>query len=142
MKSLLIALLLTSASALAVSILNEVSNETCPGKNVDERNEIVYCKASSSRIVGMAKVGNNLTNAELTSLGIYRFSAADASIVPDADSRTIYFYTRWLVDAAGKIVGIITLEGWTNQEMQSSARFDMRYNLKGELVSISLKPLS
>lgn len=143
-KKLLIVLLALgtcSAYAQGFSYFEDVTEEFCADKKIDYRNDSVYCKASNSQVVIKAKVGATVTAAEYKKLGFYTFEAVEAGMVPDDSSHTAYFYTRWLLDGTGKKVGIITIEGWTNSEMETAARFDVRYNLKGEVVMASAKSI-
>lgn len=139
----LIALIFLSLSAQADynDPFQDVSEEACPDRTFDKTNEILYCKAENSKEVLSAKIGGQFKSADLKKLGFFTYSAVDIGLVPDADSSTAYFYTRWLVNSAGKKVGVVTIEGWHNSEMESSARFDTTYNLKGQVVSIQILPI-
>jgi hypothetical protein len=127
------------ASAKPYSTFENVREEFCQNRNIDYKKDILYCEASNSQAVVGAKVGNKLTDAELKSLKFNLYGAVDAGIVPDADSNTAYFFVRWLLSPTGAKVGVITFEGWYNTEMESSARFDVRYNLKGQTVMASTR---
>ncbi len=145
MKSLLgtlLGLLLISGYVFADGRFDGVLDEACPEKVEDKHNDILYCAADMSKDVLAAKVGSSLNRQGLKELGFSTYSAVDIGLVPDADSSTAYYYIRWLVNAKKQKVGILTIEGWHNSEMDSSARFDTRYNLKGQVVSIEIKPIS
>lgn len=137
------ALVLFSATAIArtYSSFDHVDPAFCPDIKIDFKKDIAYCKALNAAEVMNAKVGSHLTATELRQLGFHTYGAVDAGIVPDADSNTAYFYTRWLLDSTGKHVGVLTIEGWYNTEMEASARYDVRYNLTGETVMASAKQM-
>lgn len=139
--TLALLLLITSFTAFARNTIAISIDDTvegfCPDYKMDTKNDIAYCKASNAKEVIKAKVGAALTDQELKALGFEIRGAIDVHLVPDADSDIAYFYTRWLVNSAGKKVGIITIEGWFNTEMDASERFDVRYNLKGQAVMVS-----
>ncbi len=118
-----------------------LSEEACPQRKVVDRESTIYCKSINAAQVKTAKVGAKVTTEEYNKLGFYTGAAVDLGIVVDADSNTVYFHTRWLLDSKNKKIGIITMEGWVNSEMQSSARFDIRYNLKGQIVMATEKEL-
>ena len=135
-------LLLTSLTyAGRFSYFENVYPEFCPDKFIDYKNDAVFCRASNPQVVINAKVGPAITKDEYSKITFSTYSATDANIVPDDSSNTVYYFTRWLVDATGKKVGVMTIEGWTNSEMEDGARFDIRYNLKGEVVKASSHPL-
>ncbi len=123
------------------STFEDIPTEFCADKNIDYKKDVLYCKASNSAAVIKAKIGKELTTVELKSLKFSTHNATELEIVADADSSTVFFYTRWLLDLNGKKVGVITIEGWTNSEMETSARFNVRYNLKGEIVMATTQPI-
>ena len=144
MKALIaIFVILTSLNTFArsYSTFSDIREEACPDMYLDYREDVAYCKAENAKLVINAKVGAQLTKAEVLALKFSTWGAVDAGIVPDDSSSTAYFYTRWLVDMAGKKVGVITIEGWFNTEMEDSSRFYIRYNLKGQTVKFSAEPM-
>ena len=143
MKSLIaLSLLFSAFSAFAYSPFEDVTDEVCKRMKVDLKNDTAICwGAKDVKTVLGAKVGNNLTAAEGTALGFYTLGPIDIGIVPDADTNGIFSYTRWLVDASGKKVGILDINGWENYEMESRGRVDARYNLKGEIVWMAVKEI-
>ncbi len=133
------------ASAIASDLrysFDVMDDKFCVEKELSADEETIYCKASNAKAVGAAKAGTELTDSEYKKLGFHTAAAVDVGLVPDADSNTAYFYTRWLLNDDGDKVGVLTIEGWYNEEMEDSARFYTRYNLKGETVSIQSKPLN
>ena len=142
-KFLLVALLglvgaIASADAHRTSNAFEVIDEKlCRNAEFDNKEDTVTCKAANAETVMTARVGKKLTKKELNDLKFDVYDAVTAGFVVDADSNTAYFFVRWLVDEEGEKVGVITYEGWYNDEMGVSARFDLRYNLKGQLVFAS-----
>ncbi len=141
MKAVLIGISLLATSAVYAQGLSyffeNVSEEFCPNKEIDYDNDSVTCDASDSGMVSAAKVGKELTYSESQGLGFYTFGAVDAGMVPDDGSHTAYYYKRWLVDSSGRKVGVLTIEGWTNSDLEDAAKFKVRYNLKGEVVQAS-----
>ena len=137
-KYLLITAMVFGTSAFAdLSYSFDVLSESfCPEKEISKDAETISCKASNAKAVKEAKIGDELTSKDYKRLGFTNSYAVDIGLVPDADSNTAYFYTRWLLNEDGKKVGVITIEGWFNEEMEDSARFYIRYNLKGEAVVI------
>lgn len=123
------------------SRMEGLSSELCKSIKIDYRQDVATCEADSARTVLRAKVGAQLTQAELQGLGFSTYGAVDLGLVPDADSNTAYFFTRWLINSKRERVGVITVEGWYNTEMEASAKFTVRYNLKGEVVKVSEKSL-
>lgn len=118
----------------ATSPFDSISEKLCKDPKFDYKNDTVSCTADNAVEVEDARIGAKLTKKELSNLKFSLYDAVTAGFVVDADSNTAYFYTRWLLNDEGKKVGVITMEGWYNSEMESSARFDLRYNLKGEMV--------
>lgn len=138
----LAALLLASAAiASPYSALEGVPEELCPEIKIDYKKDIGTCKASNAKVVLAAKTGAKITTEEYKKLKFEVYGPIELGIIPDADSNSAYFYTNWLVDTAGKKVGIKTISGWYNTEMEASGRVDTRYNLKGEIVQIELKEI-
>lgn len=137
-KYLLITAMVFSGSVFADMSysFNVISDKFCPEKELSKDAETISCKASNAKAVKAAKVGDELTSKDYKQLGFSNAYAVDIGLVPDADSNTAYFYTRWLLNEDGKKVGVITIEGWFNEEMEDSSRFYIRYNLKGEAVVI------
>lgn len=144
MKSLLsLVAVLFSTAVLAgpYSALEGVPAELCPDIKIDYKNDIGTCKASNAKVVLAAKTGAKITTEEYRKIKFEVYGPIELGIIPDADSNSAYFYTNWLVDTAGKKVGIKTISGWYNSEMEASGRVDVRYNLKGEIVKIELKDI-
>lgn len=130
-----------TASANRSSYFDDVDSSFCKDIEIDYKRDIATCVASDADEVKKAKVGKALTAAEIRGLKFPTVNAVDVGIVPDDSSDTVYFFRRWLVNAKGYRVGVITFEGWHNTEMELAARFDIRYNLKGEPVLLSMKEI-
>lgn len=109
----------------------------CPTPSIDYDKDVLTCGVSNADVVISARVGKALTADESKNLGFFIYGAVDLGIVPDADSDTAYFYTRWLLNPRGEKVGVLTIEGWTNSEMEDSAQFRVRYDLQGEVVIVT-----
>lgn len=124
------------AYAYSNSYIEQVSEDFCPTAKYDQKNNRVVCESSNAESVLNAKVEAQLSESELKNLAPFGASVIDMGIVPDDSSDIIFNYTRWLVDSENRKVGYIEYQGWKNSEMESSARFDLRFNLKGELVSL------
>lgn len=140
MKKLFFILILSiTSTAFADSYVAFISNEYCPGKTYHSKTSTVYCKVTNANAVKTANVGAKVTPQEYGALKLALQNVIDLGIVPDADSSIAYSYDRWLVDSSGKKVGIITIQGWTNNEMNNRARFDIRFSLKGDVVSVEEK---
>jgi len=139
----LLALVFTSiGNAYPKSRLEGLASDFCKNMKIDYRKDIATCEAQSAAKVLRAKVGAQLTADEIKGLGFYLSNAVDLGLVPDADSNTAFFYVRWLLNSKSEHVGVLTIEGWYNAEMESSARFDVRYNLKGEAVRVTERPMN
>lgn len=133
---LLIALFAMFGGVASAGTFEGLDEKICPeAKEYLKNYESVVCKAANSKDVLAAKVGKALTRKDLKDLGLHLHDVITLGVVPDADSNSLYFYSRWLLNKDGEKVGVITYEGWNNEEMESSAQFIFRYNLKGELVS-------
>ena len=142
MKSFIVLTLLVSAfSAFAYSPLEDVTEDICKKMKLVNNETGICWGAKDVKTVLGAKVGNNLTTAEYSAIGFYTLGPIEMNIVPDADTNHIFSYTRWLVDASGKKVGILDINGWENYEMDARGRVDARYNLKGEVVWIAVKDI-
>lgn len=144
MKSILaVSLLMSSLAAFAwpeSSALDDVREDICSAIKIDYKTDTAICTgAKNVREVLVAKVGDKLTPAEYKALGFYTYGAIDIGVVPDADTNAIFSYTRWLVNAAGKKVGVLSIDGWENYQMESRGRVDSKYNMKGEIVWIAIK---
>lgn len=139
---LLIALSLSEAALAYQSPFSVLSEEQCPSPHYSASEESVTCRSQPSSLpVLNARSGQPIRPHEMRQLKFSLQSAVDLGLVPDPDSDTVYFYTRWLVDSQGLKVGVLSIEGWVNREMGRSARFDVRYNLKGDIVKITIKSL-
>lgn len=146
MKTLIaFAFLVTSVSAFAWperSNLDGVPEDVCKGIRINYEKDTAICTgASNIKVVLSAKPGKNLTSAEHAALGWYTYGSIDMGVVVDADTNQIFSYTRWLLDGSGKKVGVLSIDGWENYEMEDSGRTDARYNMKGEIVWIALKSI-
>lgn len=118
-----------------------VPEEVCPELKVDRRSDIAYCKAENAKVVLAAKTGEKLTAKDERNKGFYFYDVVELGIMPDADTSSVYFFSYWLVDKNGKKVGYKTINGYTNSEMEVSGRVDVRFNLKGQVVSMELRPI-
>lgn len=137
--TLVVALIFASSLSLArYNPFEGVDSELCPDMKVTGRDSFAICQAENKNVVLSAKTGANLTASESRVLKFNTYGAVDLGLVPDDSSDTAYFYSRWLVTPMGQKVGVMTIEGWTNSEMESSAKFTVRYNLKGQIVSIAI----
>lgn len=141
MKTIIAITLLVSSLSAFASNLDGVREDMCKEIKIDYKKEIATCKATNAKAVLAAKVGGKLTDAEYKALGFETYGSIDLGVISDADTNELFFYYRWLTDAAGKKVGVLLINGWENYEMQQSGRTDTRYNLKGEIVSIELKSI-
>lgn len=145
MKTIIaLSLLMSSLSAFAwpqTSRLDDLREDMCIDADIDHQKEIAICKASNAKAVLAAKVGGKITEASYLALGFHTYGSIDLGVIADADTNGIFSYHRWLVDAAGKKVGVLHIDGWENYEMVDSGRTDTRYNLKGEIVSVELKSI-
>lgn len=124
------------------SRLEGLASDFCKNMKIDYRKDVATCEAQSAAKVQRAKVGAQLTPEEIRGLGFNLYGAVDLGLVPDADSNTAYFYVRWLLNSKRERVGVLTIEGWYNTEMETSARFDVRYNLIGEAVRVTERQMN
>jgi hypothetical protein len=139
---LLLSIFSSIGNAYPKSRLEGLDSDFCKNMKIDYRKDIATCEAQSAAKVLRAKVGAHLTAEEIKGLGFYLSNAVDLGLVPDADSNTAYFYVRWLLNSKRERVGVTTIEGWYNTEMESAARFDVRYNLLGEAVKVVERPMN
>ncbi len=146
MKTIIVlSLLMSSLTAFAwpdQSNLEGVREDMCKDIKIDYKTDTATCTASNAKAVLAAKVGGKIADASYAALGFHTYGSIDLGVVVDADTNEIYFYHRWLTDAAGKKVGVLLINAWENYEMRQTGRTDTRYNLKGEIVSIELKELN
>ncbi len=134
------ALLFSALSAIAgSSVLESVPDEVCKNIKIDYNKEIATCTAKDSKRILAAKVGATLTSEEYAMLDFSPLGPIELGVIPDADTSSIYSYTKYLNDKNGATVGILTIDGYVNSEIEMKGRVDTRYNLKGEVVSIELK---
>ena len=137
MKYLFGLLALVSLNALADDF-HDVSEELCPEIKVDRMKKMATCKATNANQVLLGNVGDSVKGPLPSGFNLY--NAIEIGIIPDDSSSDIYFYTRWLLDKSRKKkIGVLTINGWQNSEWRASGRVDVRYNMKGEIVSITLK---
>lgn len=129
-------------NAYPKSRLEGLGNDICKNMKIDYRKDVATCEAQSAAAVLRARVGAQLTPSEIQRLGFSVFDAISLGLVPDGDSDTAYFYVRWLLNSKRDRVGVLTIEGWYNAEMEASARFDVRYNLLGEAVKVTERPMN
>ncbi|MES2529215.1 MAG: hypothetical protein V4598_19165 [Bdellovibrionota bacterium] len=145
MKTIIVlSLLMSSLSAFAwpdQSNLEGVREDMCKDIKINYKTEVATCTASNAKAVLAAKVGGKVEDASYAALGFHTYGSIDLGVVVDADTNELFFYHRWLLDGAGKKVGVLLINGWENYEMRQSGRTDTRYNLKGEIVSIELKSI-
>lgn len=139
---LLVSIFSSTGFSYPRSRLESLAPEVCKNMKIDYRKDAATCEAQSSTKVLRAKAGAQLTLEEIKGLGFYVFDAISLGLVPDGDSNTAFFYVRWLLNSKFERVGVLTIEGWYNEEMESSARFDVRYNLKGEAVRVTERQLN
>jgi len=146
LRALVLPLLVLTFSSIGFSYprsrLESLAPEVCKNIKIDYRKDVATCEAQSSTKVLTAKAGAQLTPEEIKGLGFYLFDAISLGLVPDADSNTAYFYVRWLLNSKRERVGVLTIEGWSNTEMETSARFDVRYNLIGEAVRVTERQMN
>ena len=144
MKAIIaLTLLMSSLSVFAWPgdhVFNGVPDEQCPERTIVS-DSVIVCKSANTKIVLAAKKAGDVSAAEYAKLGFYTYDAVDLGVIVDADTSGAYFYTKWLVDAGGKKVGVLTINGYHNSEMEVSGRVDVRYNLKGQIVSMESKEI-
>ncbi len=132
-------ILMSSLSAFAWPedhVFDGVPEEFCKEKKIVS-SSVVHCKAANSEAVLAAKKGGDIISVPFNTYG-----AIDLGVIVDADSNNAYFYSKWLVDANGKKVGVLTINGYYNTEMEVAGRVDVRYNMKGEIVSLEDKEIN
>jgi hypothetical protein len=139
---LLVLVVSSVGNAYPQSRLESLASDFCKNMKIDYRKDVANCDAQSSAKVLRAKTGAQLTSEEIRGLGFDLSSAIDLGLVPDPDSDTAYFFVRWLLNSKRERVGVLTIEGWYNTEMESAARFDVRYNLLGEAVRVTERPMN
>ena len=146
LNALVLPLLVLVVSSVGYSYpksrLEALAPEFCKNMKIDYNKDVATCEAQSSAKVLRAKAGAQLTPEEVKGLGFHLLGAVDLGLVPDADSNTAYFYVRWLLNSKRERVGVLTIEGWYNTEMETSARFDVRYNLIGEAVRVTERQMN
>ena len=118
-----------------------VPTSICPGMKVDQRNVIATCTNYNPERVISARVGGPLSPQDLRTYRSKLLSPSDLGIIPDADTAVLYSYVRYVLNDRNMEVGIITIDGWKNNETGEVGRVDTRYNLQGQVISIQLRPL-
>lgn len=134
-----VSFLMSSLSAFAwqeTHVFEGVTEEYCKDKKIVS-SSVIQCTAANSQTVLAAKKGRDILSVPFNTFG-----AIDLGVIADADSNNAYFYSKWLVDDSGKKVGVLTINGYYNTEMEVTGRVDVRYNMKGEIVSLEHKPIN
>lgn len=135
-------LAVTTVASAQYDPFRNVRDDMCLGIKKNLKTETAVCQgAKNIQEVMSAKVGKNLTAAEsdFRALGFYVYGPVDIGVVDDSGTSGIFSHQRWLLNAAGKRVGVLSIDGWHNYSMEARGRVDTRYNLKGEIVSIAIK---
>ncbi len=136
MKTIIAVTLLMSSLSAFAHVFEGVSEEFCKDMQIVS-DSVVHCTAANSQTVLAAKKGGDILAVPFNTYG-----AIDLGVIADADSNNAYFYSKWLVDASGKKVGVLTINGYYNSEMDVAGRVDVRYNMKGEIVSLEDKEIN
>lgn len=137
-----IAMFLLLATPTAFSYERAFENlpeETCPNALVFDYGYSVICRGHDDAYsIAHAPKKNRVALKKLPDFVEY-LGAIELSVLPDADTNNIYFYPSLLKDTKGKLIGYIVIDGYVNTEMEVKLQLETRYNLKGKLVSITLK---
>ena len=143
--ALFLVLALGSQLAYAQGPLSNVQLpvESCPGLSVANRGYQLECQSSFNfATVKSAKVGENIK--DLRAIGIKNldwYGAVELGVLPDPDTSIVYAYNRKLLDRNDKVVGIMSIEMYVNNEMDVRVKLVSRYNIKGKLVSARVEEL-
>ncbi|WPU66250.1 hypothetical protein [Peredibacter starrii] len=143
MKSLiLLSLLAISTSAFSYyNPFEGVPAEICPGMKVDQRKVMAVCDHFRAERVLSARVGRPLSPQELKLNRSKLLSPSELGIIPDADTTVLFSYVRYVLNDRNLEVGMITIDGWKNNETGEVGRVDTRYTNQGQVISIQLLPL-
>ena len=136
MKTIIAATILMSSLSAFAHVFDGVSEEFCRDKKIVS-SSLVHCEgADAQTVLGAKKAG------DVYSVPFDTYGAIDLGVIPDADSNNAYYFSKWLVDASGKKVGVLTINGYYNSEMRTTGRVDVRYNMKGEIISLEDKEIN
>jgi hypothetical protein len=133
-------LLLATPTAFSYErAFENLPEEICPNALVYDYGYSVICQGhDNASMIAHAAKKNRVALKKLPDFVLY-LGAIELSVLPDADTNNIYFYPSLLKDTKGKIIGYIVIDGYVNTEMEVKLQLESRYNLKGQLVSITLK---
>jgi hypothetical protein len=120
--------------------IEAIDSRDCLHARFSDDGKTVICNVKrGGDEVMQARAGERLSKSESarTPAVSRAKTAQELHLISDADFRLNFIYTRWLMDVSGKRVGIVLFEGWENTETNSQILFTSRYNMRGELVSVS-----
>jgi hypothetical protein len=135
MKRLTAALfvLALAPSAFAIDYFEGVDPQHCPGAR--STGDKLYCRVAGGAIVHRGNFGPTYPSGKVPRvLSANALSAIDLGVLPDADTNTIFWYPKPVLDAEGDQVGFAIISGYENSEMGVRLKFLTKYNLKGKLV--------
>lgn len=135
----LITFLISTTSYAYSTELTNISEEICPGARLSKDDSLVTCsKVKEAKFLANLKIH---TRKKITILPehVAFLGAIELSILPDADTNEIYFFSSEIQNSSGKTIGYVINHGYVNPEMEVKIELESRFNLAGELVSISIK---
>ena len=108
----------------------------CKNQQVSKDGYQVFCRgAANAKAILAAKNVRKVDKIPVNELD----AVFDLEILPDADTNPIYYYSNELLNEDGRVVGYLVVSGYTNSEMGIKVQVNQRLNLKGALVSVSLR---
>lgn len=122
-----------------------VDPEYCPDFKVTTvmGSEYLVCGDRATSDIFAAKADRNTIGPKRfrKETGNIYLSAIDIGVWPDDSSTSIYRFGHNLITSSGAKVGYITIEGFTNSEMEARVQVTTRYNTKGEVAALTCERL-
>lgn len=136
--SLITFLISTSSFAYSTELTN-ISEEDCPGAKLSKYDSLLTCsKVKDANFLANLKI-HTRKKVKILPEHVAFLGAIELSILPDADTNEIYYFSSEIQNSSGKTIGYVINHGYVNTEMEVKIELESRFNLLGKLVSISIK---
>ncbi len=116
----------------------------CNGAVVlDDGYQLDCQKAFQYHLVKTAQIeSKNLKNSPQILSDNLKDIVFDYRLLPDDSTDLIYFYVKNLRSKSGSKIGYAVIRGIVNSEMSIKLQVFERYNLKGEVITVSVRELN
>lgn len=118
----------------------ELDKKACPGQKILSFDHLECTGAVDAAAVKKARRADEPADLEALGIELDFHGAVELGLIDDVDTSMVYGYEHALLDVhTGKLVGIMSVGKWVNEETHSEVSLVARYNKLGKLVSAKFK---